>query len=208
MEDVLEWYRRPYDPCVPVVCMDERPVQLVKETRVPLPPQRRRPRRVDYEYERAGTACVFVFTEALRGWRRVTVRPRRTAVDWAHEVRTLLDQHYPDADRVILVCDNLNTHKIASFYEAFPPAEARRLAERIDIHYTCRDRPFTGGPRTSDRSLARSLPGTTTETTDSAVSTGSSRRKMLAPNSRACILLFKCHEALAAVSRFPSYLLT
>lgn len=136
MEDVLEWYRRPYDPCVPVVCMDERPVQLVKETRVPLPPQRRRPRRVDYEYERAGTACVFVFTEALRGWRRVTVRPRRTAVDWAHEVRTLLDQHYPDADRVILVCDNLNTHKIASFYEAFPPAEARRLAERIDIHYT------------------------------------------------------------------------
>jgi len=118
------------------VCMDERPVQLVKDTRVPLPPEPGRPRRVDYEYERAGTASVFLFTEALRGWRGVTVRPRRTAVDWAHEVRTVLDQHYPDADRVILICDNLNTHKIASFYEAFPPAEARRLAERLDIHYT------------------------------------------------------------------------
>ena len=136
MEDVLDLYRRLYDPHVPVVCMDERPVQFVKETRSPLPLQRGRPRRVDYEYERAGTASLFLFTEALRGWRRVTVRPRRTSVDWAHEVRTLLDQRYPDAPKVILICDNLNTHKIASFYHAFLPEEARRLAERIEIHYT------------------------------------------------------------------------
>jgi hypothetical protein len=136
MEDLLDLYRRPYDPDVPVVCMDERPVQLVKETRVPLSPAPGHPRRVDYEYERAGTASVFLFTETLKEWRGVCVRPRRTAIDWAGEVRTVLDQRYPDANKVILVCDNLNTHKVASFYEAFPPAEARRLAERIEIHYT------------------------------------------------------------------------
>jgi len=136
MEDVLELYRRPYDPHVPVVCMDERPVQLVEETRVPLPPEPGRPRRVDYEYKRAGTASVFLFGETLKGWRRVTVRPRRTAVDWAHEVRTVLNQRYANATKLILICDNLNTHKVASFYEAFAPVEARRLADRIEIHYT------------------------------------------------------------------------
>jgi len=136
MEDVLDVYRRPYDARFPVVCMDEQPVQLVKETRVPQPGRPGRPRRVDYEYERAGTACVFLFTEALAGWRRTRVRPRRTALDWAEEVRRLLDEDYPEAETVILVCDNLNTHTIASLYQAFEPTEARRLARRIEIHYT------------------------------------------------------------------------
>ncbi|MFW6106688.1 MAG: IS630 family transposase [bacterium] len=135
MEDVLDLYQRPFDSDVPVVCMDECPVQLVKETRIPLPPEPGRLRRFDYEYERAGTAAVFLFTEALAGRRRTTVRPRRTAVDWAQEVRTL-DRSYPHARRIILICDNLNTHNVASFYKAFPPSEARRLAERIEIHYT------------------------------------------------------------------------
>jgi hypothetical protein len=136
MEDVLEVYRRPYDATRPVVNMDERPVQFVKETREPLPARPGRPRRYDYEYERAGVASVFLFTETLRGWRKVTARERRTAVDWAQEVRSLLDEECPDAEKVILVCDNLNTHKTASLYEAFPPDEARRLAERLEIHYT------------------------------------------------------------------------
>ncbi len=136
MEDVLEVYRRPYDGTRPVVNMDERPVQLVKETREPMPARSGRRRRYDYEYERAGTASVFLFTETLRGWRKVTARERRTAVDWAEEVRSLLDEEYPEAEKVILVCDNLNTHKTASFYEAFPADEARRLAERLEIHYT------------------------------------------------------------------------
>ena len=136
MEDVLEVYRRPFDPESPVVNMDERPVQLVKETRTPVPMRPGRPRRFDYEYERAGVASVFLFTEALAGWRRVNARERRTAVDWAEEVRSLLDEDYPDARKVVLVCDNLNTHGTASLYEAFAPEEARRLAERLEIHYT------------------------------------------------------------------------
>ncbi len=98
--------------------------------------QVRPPRRYDYEYERAGTASVFLFTETLRGWRKVTARERRTAVDWAEEVRSLLDEEYPEAEKVILVCDNLNTRKTASLYQAFPADEARRLAERLEIHYT------------------------------------------------------------------------
>lgn len=136
MEDVLDLYRRPYDPKYPVVNMDEQPVQLVKETRQPLPTRPGRPRRYDHEYERAGTACIFLFTEALQGWRDVRVRPQRTAVDWAQELAELLDGRYAEAEKVILVCDNLNTHTIASFYKAFAPAQARRLAKRIEIHYT------------------------------------------------------------------------
>jgi DDE superfamily endonuclease len=136
MEDVLAVYERPDDPNRPVVCMDEQPVQLLAETRQPLPARAGVPQRYDYEYRRAGTACVFLFTDVLRGWRRTSPRPRRTAVDWAHEVRQLLDEDYPDADRVVLVCDNLNTHTVASFYKAFPAPIARRLAERVDIHYT------------------------------------------------------------------------
>jgi len=136
MEDVLELYQRPYDPQFPVVCMDEQPVQLVKETRQPLRARPGRLRRYDYEYERAGTASIYLFTETLRGWRQVNARQRRTAVDWAQELRSLLVERYAKAEKVILVCDNLNTHKVASLYEAFAPAEARRLAQRVEIHYT------------------------------------------------------------------------
>lgn len=136
MEDVLEVYRKPYDPAHPVVCMDEQPTQLIKETRMPLPPEPGQLLRYECEYERNGTAVNFMFTEPLKGQRKVNVRERRTAVDWAHEIRELLNVDYPNAEKVLLVMDNLNTHKTASLYEAFPPEEARRLAERLDIHYT------------------------------------------------------------------------
>ena len=136
MEDVLEVYRRPHDPRWPVVAMDEQPVQLVKETRQSIPARPGQPRRIDYEYERAGTAATFLFTAPLEKWRRTSVRPRRTAVDWAQQMRVLLEEDYPDAVRVIVVCDNLNTHTIGAFYEAFPPAVARRLVERLEIHHT------------------------------------------------------------------------
>lgn len=136
MEEVLDTYATPANPAVPVVCMDERPTQLLNETRTPIPATKAYPRRVDYEYERAGTASVFVFCEPQTGWRQVTVRPRRTKVDWAREVATLLRTRYATADRVTLVCDNLNTHTRGAFYEAFDPATARDLVKRIDFRYT------------------------------------------------------------------------
>ena len=136
MEDVLDVYCRPYDARFPVVNMDEQPVQLLSDVREPEPPAPGRIAREDYEYERGGTASVFLFTEALGGWRRVSARQRRTAVDWAKEMRILLEEDYPDAEKVILVCDNLNTHKTASFYKAFDAQTARRLARRLEIHYT------------------------------------------------------------------------
>lgn len=136
MEDVLEVYHRPYDPRRPQVCMDEQPVQLIKQTRAPLPAVPGRPLCEDYEYERNGTANIFLFTEPLGSWRQARVRERKTAVDWAQEIHWLLEEQYPQADCVVLVCDNLNTHNIASLYEAFPPDMARRLVERLEIHYT------------------------------------------------------------------------
>jgi hypothetical protein len=136
MEDVLDVYERPYEAKYPVVNMDEQPVQLVKETRRPLEVEPGRPRRYDHEYERAGTACVFLTTEALAGWREVRVRPQRTAVDWAEEVAALLEGRYAQAEKVILICDQLNTHSIASLYKAFSPEKARPLARRLEIHYT------------------------------------------------------------------------
>ena len=136
MEDILELYCLPYDPNVPLVCMDEQPRQLIKETRIPLPAIPGKPQRVDYEYERNGTANIFLFVEPLGGWRHVNVRERRTSVDWAHEIKELLEVHYPQAPLVRLVCDNLNTHKIGSLYEAFQPKQARLIAKRLDIHYT------------------------------------------------------------------------
>ena len=136
MEDVLEIYKMPYNSAVPVICMDEQPTQLIKETRRKLTVEPGKPERLDYEYERNGTATNFMFTEPLAGWRKVNVRPRKTAVDWADEIKELLDEDYPDVGKVVLVCDNLNTHKAASLYEAFEPKEARRLFERLEIHYT------------------------------------------------------------------------
>jgi hypothetical protein len=129
-------YHRPYDPRRPQICMDEQPVQLIKEKRTPIPASEGEPTRYDSEYERNGTAVNFMFTEPLSGWRKVKVMEHRTSVDWAHEVKELLDVDYPDAEKVILVCDNLNTHKPASFYEAFSPQEARRLVNKLEIHYT------------------------------------------------------------------------
>lgn len=136
LEDVLDLYHRPYDPKRPVICMDEQPLQLVKETRIPLPAQPGQPQSVDYEYERNGTANIFIFTEPLAGWRKVVVSERRTAVDWAMQIQRLLEEDYADSDTVLLVCDQLNIHKLASLYEAFQPAVARRLVERLAIHHT------------------------------------------------------------------------
>ena len=136
MENVLEVYQRPYDPKRPVVCMDETSKQLVKETRLPQPPRPGQPERFDYEYERNGTANVFMFCEPLAGRRRVAVTDRRTRCDWADQIRTLLEVHYRRAERVTLVMDNLNTHSPASLYEAFEPAAARRLIDRLEIVYT------------------------------------------------------------------------
>ena len=136
METVLEVYHRAYDADFPVVCMDETSKQLVAETRQPLPPLPRQPERYDYEYERHGTANIFMFAEPLGDWRRVAVTDRRTKLDWALQVRELLEVDYPDAKQVTLVVDNLNTHSYASLYEAFEPAEARRLMERLKLVYT------------------------------------------------------------------------
>lgn len=136
MEEVLETYSQPYDPACPVLCMDEQPVQLLKDPREPIPATAQHGKRVDYEYERAGTANIFMFTEPLAGWRDVAVRERKTKLDWATEMARLLEGRYADCERVILVCDNLNTHTKGAFYEAFEPERARALVRRIDFCYT------------------------------------------------------------------------
>lgn len=138
MEDVLDIYERPYDPRFPVVCMDEQPIQLIGETRQLLPIEPGQPQRYDYEYRRNGTAVNFMFTEPLASWRKVNIRQTKTMIDWAQEIRILLDVDYADAEKVILICDNLNTHKIASLYVAFEPQEAKRLRDRLEMHYTPR----------------------------------------------------------------------
>ena len=136
MEVVLDTYAQPYDERFPVLCMDEQPVQLLKETRVPLEATKTQPRRVDYEYERAGTASLFMFCEPLAGWRQVRVREQRTKIDWALEMAELLCGRYAAAEKVILVCDNLNTHTIGAFYEAFDPATAWPLIRRLEFRHT------------------------------------------------------------------------
>lgn len=136
MEEVLDTYAEPYDAQYPKLCMDEQPVQLLRETRRPIPATKNHPRRVDYEYERAGTASVFLFCEPLAGWRSVSIRERRTKVDWALEVAELLRTRFAAAAKVILICDNLNTHTKGAFYEAFPPEKARDYVRRIDFVYT------------------------------------------------------------------------
>lgn len=136
MEEVLETYALPYDPGCPVLCMDEQPVQLLKETRTPVPATAKHGRRVDYEYERAGTANIFMFTEPLAGWREVAVRQTKTKVDWAHEMARLLEGRYAHCEKVILVSDNLNTHTKGAFYEAFEPERARQLVRRLEFRHT------------------------------------------------------------------------
>jgi hypothetical protein len=136
MEEVLDVYSRPHDAAFPVVCMDEQPVQLLKETRIPIPASKAHARRVDYEYERAGTACIFMFAEPLSGWRHVRVRPQRTKVDWALEMDDLLRTCFGSAQHVTLVCDNVNTHTKGAFYEVFTPEKARSILKRLSFCYT------------------------------------------------------------------------
>lgn len=137
MEQVLEVYKRPCDPLRPVVCMDEQPKQLISEVNPALPTAPGQPSRVDYEYVREGVCVVWMFVEPLGGWRDVRVTPSKTAVDWAHQVRALVnDPRYAEADRITLVCDNLNTHSLASLYQAFEPAEALRLARKLELVHT------------------------------------------------------------------------
>jgi len=136
MEDVLEVYHMPYDPSYPVVCMDESCKQLIGEVRDPISCKPGQPKRIDDEYVRKGVVEIFMEIEPLAGKRHVTVTEHRTRKDWAQQIKHMLDDHYPDAIKVRLVMDNLNTHTMASLYEMFEPQEARRLANRLDIHYT------------------------------------------------------------------------
>ena len=136
MEDVLDIYQRPYDKDCPVICMDEKPHQLLGEVRIPISMKAGKPKREDNEYKRNGVCSIFIFTEPLAGWRHVHARERRTKIDWAVEIKELLTVHYPKAKKICLVMDNLNTHTISSLYEAFPPHEARELTKRLEIHYT------------------------------------------------------------------------
>jgi len=136
MEDVLELYRQPYDPRYPLVCFDESPKQLIKETRTPLPIKPGHVQRFDYEYERQGTCNLFMFFEPLAAWRHIEVTDRRTMLDYAQCMRELVDNYYPEAECIRIVQDNLNTHKAASLYQAFPAAEARRILKRVEFHYT------------------------------------------------------------------------
>ena len=136
MEDVLDLYAEPYDPRRPKVNFDEKSVQLIAETRTPWPAQPGHPARIDYEYQRNGTANLFVRCEPQAGWRQVGVTERRTKHDFAHQMQWLVDERYPEAEVIRLVLDNLNTHKAASLYEAFAPEEARRIAKKLEFHYT------------------------------------------------------------------------
>ena len=136
MEDVIEVYHRPHDSDRPVVCVDETSKQLIVETRMPIPAKPGRPRRIDYEYKRNGVANLFMMFAPLEGWRDVKVTNQRAAVDYAQVLKELSDTHFPNASKIVLVQDNLSTHKPASLYEAFPAAEARRLVGRFEWHYT------------------------------------------------------------------------
>ncbi len=135
MEDVLDVYERPYDPLYPVICVDEKPYQLLGESREPLPMKPGSDQKLDSEYVRNGTCSIFAMIEPLGEWHRVSVREHRTATDWAEEVKEMVDSR-PEVEKIVLVMDNLNTHKVASLYKRFPPEEARRIARKLEIHYT------------------------------------------------------------------------
>jgi hypothetical protein len=201
MEDVLEVYTRPYDPKRPQVCLDEVSKQLLADARPARLPRPGRGKRVDYEYERRGTANLFLCCEPLTGWRSVRVTERRTRRDWAHCIKELVDVHCPDAERIVLVMDNLNTHTPGSLYEAFPPAEAKRLADKLEIHSTPRHGSWLNvaelelsvlarqcldaESRIGRRSSRRSPLGRASGTRSAAGSIGASRPRMLASNSSA-----------------------
>jgi len=136
MENVLDVYQQPHDARRPLICMDESSKQQVKEVRMPIPMKPRQPEKFDSEYERNGVSALFMFFAPLEGWRHVEVTDTRTAFDWAHQIKQLVDVHYPEAEVIQLVMDNLNTHTPASLYKAFPPEEARRIANKLEIHYT------------------------------------------------------------------------
>jgi hypothetical protein len=159
MEDVLDVYQRPHDPERPLVCVDETSKQLIAETRVPIEAKPGRAIRYDYEYRRNGTANLFMMFAPLEGWRHVKVTDRHTALDYAQVLKELSDTHFPNAKKIVLVQDNLNTHKPASLYEAFPPKEARRLVERFEWHYTPKTWELAGHGRVracgSDVSMPR-----------------------------------------------------
>ena len=190
MEDVLEVYQRPPDPAFPLVCLDETSKQLIAETRVPIPAKPGRPARRDYEYERNGTANLFMMFAPLEGWRRVKVTDRHAAVDYAQILKELSDTHFPEADKIVLVQDNLSTHKPASLYQAFPAPEARRLVERFEWHYTpkhgswltwlnpnsvpCRLSASIGASPTRKPSSRKSPPGKTVATRTTPKRTGNS----------------------------------
>jgi transposase len=136
MEEVLDVYTRPEDEQYPLICMDECPKQLIGETRVPIPPQPGKPECFDTEYVRNGTCDIFMFTAPLIGWRRAAITEQRTRKDWANQIKQLVDEDFPDARKIVLVMDNLNTHNSASLYETFSPEEANRISNRLEIHYT------------------------------------------------------------------------
>lgn len=136
MEDVLDIYERPYDPDIPVICMDEKPYQLLGNVRQPIPMNGNHPRIEDSEYRRAGTCSIFIMCEPKAGTRHASAREHRTAFDWAEEMKAYIEGNYADRERIILIMDNLNTHTIASFYKAFPPEDARGLARKLEIHFT------------------------------------------------------------------------
>jgi DDE superfamily endonuclease len=159
MEDVLEVYTRPYDPLRPQVCLDETSRQLLGEVSPPCPVAPGRPAREDYEYVRHGVCNLFLVTEPLAGWRHVTVSDRRTRIDWAHCIKDLVDLHYPDAEQIVLVQDNLNTHTPASLYAAFAPAKAKRLADRLELHYTPRHGSWLNMAEIELAMLAGQCPG-------------------------------------------------
>jgi hypothetical protein len=220
MEDVLDLYEAPSDPQRPVVCFDELPYQIVAETRCPVPAQPGRPARVDYEYRRDGTANVFLRFDPARGWRRVHVTDRRTKRDFAYEMQARVDEDYPQAERIRLVSDNLNTHTPAALYETFPPAEARRIARKLEFHYTpkhgswldmaeielsvlsgqCLDRRMAIGRRSN----AQAPPGRRTAIASTPPSSGASPVATPAPS---CITFTQhCHSGrvLAHLLLFPA----
>jgi hypothetical protein len=136
MEDVLEVYARPYDQKMPVVCLDEKPYQLLDDPREPLPAKPGDIQKIDYQYVRCGTCSIFMLTEPLSGWRHAEALPQRTMKEWAGIIKHLVDEDYPDADKIVLVEDNLNTHTLASLYSTYPPEEALRIAKKLEMHYT------------------------------------------------------------------------